>query len=356
VSRRPLVFLLACLAIGLSAQSAAALAPAGPRLAFSMVGSGALSGVYAVGPEGGQRRSLFVGSGRKRPLVWGRAAWAPDGSQLAIAGLTSRSGKSLPSQIFLLPAEGGRPEPLPGTREGQSPVFAPDGRTLAFAKERFVLHLNGKDELSYQSASVWLLDLKSGKTRQITPWRNRLAQVPSSFSPDGSVLALTRYVADRPPEAIGINLDRSAASVLVRGSAAEPMFSPDGSRIAYVTGPVRKVANHREHRGGSETARWIVRLGDIYSVRYGGGELRQLTDTPELIETEPSWDPSGQRLAYLEVDPFEAESGASDLGRRLRAINADGTCKTELLHVANSLLYGPSWQPGPGREAGPISC
>ncbi len=358
VSRRLLVLLVTCLAFGSLAQSVAALAPDGPRLAFSRLGPGSGGELYTAGPEGGQRRSLLPEKGRKRPLPWGKAAWSPDGSRLAISGLTlSQPGKSgYPSQLFLVSADGGEPEPLPGTREGASPVFSPDGRTLAFARERVVLRLNERNEIAYQSTSIWLLDLPSGNTRQITPWRNRLSQVPSSFSPDGSVLALTRHVADRPPEAIGISFDGSTASVLVRGSAIEPMFSPDGSRIAFVRGPIREVVRHREHRGGSETTRWIVRLGDLYSVRYGGGELRRLTETPKLIETEPSWDPSGQRLAYLEVDPFRAESGASDLGRRLRAINADGTCGTELLHFANSLLYGPSWQPGPGREAGPISC
>jgi hypothetical protein len=37
-------------------------------------------------------------------------------------------------------------------------------------------------------------------------------------------------------------------------------------------------------------------------------------------------------------------------------INADGTCSTLLLMSGRVLFSGPSWQPGPGREAGPISC
>jgi hypothetical protein len=52
--------------------------------------------------------------------------------------------------------------------------------------------------------------------------------------------------------------------------------------------------------------------------------------------------------------------GTSNL---LMEINADGTCATTVLgkpRPRNSLggaaLYAPTWQPGPGREAGPIAC
>lgn len=37
-------------------------------------------------------------------------------------------------------------------------------------------------------------------------------------------------------------------------------------------------------------------------------------------------------------------------------INADGTCEAEILSAPHIAFYGPTWQPGPGREAGRIEC
>lgn len=86
---------------------------------------------------------------------------------------------------------------------------------------------------------------------QLTPWRNRLAQIPSSFSPDGSRLAFTRYVADKPPEALAMEFNGSADTVLSR-NAIEPVYSPDGLRIAFLRGPVKTVTKRR-HDGSSSS-------------------------------------------------------------------------------------------------------
>ena len=37
-------------------------------------------------------------------------------------------------------------------------------------------------------------------------------------------------------------------------------------------------------------------------------------------------------------------------------INADGSCPTRILSVPGVAFLSPAWQPGPGREADPISC
>jgi hypothetical protein len=37
-------------------------------------------------------------------------------------------------------------------------------------------------------------------------------------------------------------------------------------------------------------------------------------------------------------------------------VNADGTCLTRLLSIEVGNFYGSAWQPGPGRQAGPIAA
>jgi len=43
-------------------------------------------------------------------------------------------------------------------------------------------------------------------------------------------------------------------------------------------------------------------------------------------------------------------------GDSIMEINADGSCRTKVLSVPKVTLFGATWQPGPGREAGPIAC
>jgi hypothetical protein len=37
-------------------------------------------------------------------------------------------------------------------------------------------------------------------------------------------------------------------------------------------------------------------------------------------------------------------------------VNADGSCPTKILSIPRTAVLNPIWQPGPGREAGPIAC
>jgi Tol biopolymer transport system component len=78
-----------------------------------------------------------------------------------------------------------------------------------------------------------------------------------------------------------------------------------------------------------------------------------LTDTPGNAEQSPSWDPSGERIAYLE---YEGES-AGESADAVKQINADGTCDSIVVPALKQTLVGPlAWQPGSGREAGRIFC
>lgn len=331
---------LAALALGVG--DAAAMVPEGPRLALSQVGPSFLGAkLITVGPTGADRRVLTGGTIKRPPYPLGRAAWSPDGSRLAIAAMTRlrATRKSLPIRLFELAADGGKPRPLKGTAGGSYPVFAPDGRTVAFAKDRYVVKLRDGFKF-YSHSSIWLLDIDTGKGRRLTPWRKNTSLEPSSFSPDGSVLAATRTVDGKRPEAIAVDVDDGKSSVLIPGSASEPVFSPDGARIAFLRGPARKFGKNQ----------------DLYTARPGGGEMRRLTKTPRLNEALPSWDPSGQRLAYGANGVISSAEALFSISGGIRTINADGTCATNLLEYDGAFLAAPTWQPGPGREAGPLSC
>lgn len=290
------------------------------------------------------------------PSPFAAPSWFADGSLLAYSG--QAPGRRL--AIFVVRADGTGPRQLPKTIGGRHPVVSADGRYIAFSRSRLVTpRFNPKRPLEslykdgFSSTSAWLLDRLGGGQRRLTPWRNGLHVEPSSFSPDGSTLALSRSERGES-EAIEIDLSDGAVTVIAR-RAKEPVYSPDGSRLAFVSYRDRNVAE-----GFGEP----VLAGELYVRPRAGGPPLRLTHTEEWQEAAPSWDPSGERLAYTQStgdEPFGL--GFTNV---IKQVNADGSCRQLLFGQVARLtpeefgpsvaINGPSWQPGPGREAGPIAC
>ncbi|MEX2448474.1 MAG: hypothetical protein WD404_07000 [Solirubrobacterales bacterium] len=151
---------------------------------------------------------------------------------------------------------------------------------------------------------------------------------------------------------MALHLGSADVRVIARNAEA-PVFSPDGSRIALLGYP-------NGNRIG-RNKKGLPQNTDLYVKSIGERRLRRLTNTVYRWESKPSWDPSGERLAYArnstnEVLPF----GFSNV---VMEINRDGTCGRKLFDPRreskgpfNASVYGPAWRPGPGREAGRIAC
>jgi Tol biopolymer transport system component len=189
--------------------------------------------------------------------------------------------------------------------------------------------------------------------RQLTEWANGVEDLPSSFSPDGSVLGLTHRDTTRDrADAVALRLDGRGSLVLAR-DAGWPRYSPDGSRIAYLG--IRRVGDTSCcERGDGFSV-------DLYMMNADRSSRLRLTGTPAVAERPASWDPSGQRLVYTTKSaPTERASG--DLEAAVMQINADGTCRSRISAPAPRAggpqvsFQDPSWQPGLGREAGRIAC
>jgi Tol biopolymer transport system component len=156
------------------------------------------------------RRTLTVvdtdGSGNSRALapmldVLGSADWSPDGKWLLVTGIPVEPGKDARQGIFKVPADGAGPPVLVVSGKFSSPVWSPDGSTIHYSGEdlggvaplmsvhegssptklnarmsavvgnhRFlpdgtgVVFVQG----TVRSPDFWLLDLKTGQTRQLT--------------------------------------------------------------------------------------------------------------------------------------------------------------------------------------------
>ena len=360
-----LIALAAALVLTLMCTLAAA-SPPGPRLAVVKLRKPGWTQLLTVDPLGGARESLHALSESNAPpavYVWSAPSWSPDGTQIAFTVLNEvlpefgRTGTSL----ALISADGGPVTAIPDTANGFEPVFSPDGHTIAFARQREFHTSKRRDaDGDFESVSVWLADLETGKSRPLTPWRNGVFLFPSSFSPDGSRLALSRRVDGQALEAAEIDLGGNPTRVFAR-NAYEPVYSPDGHSVAFLRGPVKEVTRHFSRNG---RLRLAALMTDISIVSPPESLPRRVTHTKRAVEEAPRWDPSGRRLAYTEWRPFDYGSKSASLqeaigfgfGKAVRMINADGTCPTTVLSGLLSMDYAAVWQPGPGREAGRIEC
>lgn len=346
------VLLAVCTLMALPGAAQAEV-PSGPRLTFLEAGAFSFK-LISADPRGGDQQVIVGGSLKSRflPFPFSPPTWSGDGTRVAFTGITSSGRKAL-LDVYDAAGDGTGVTKLPRTRDGLDPVLAPDGRTLAFARERereARRPHRGKVTV-FRSVSIWLLDLESGAVRQLTPWRNGLFSSPSSFSPDGSTLAITRELSKahtkRRIAAVAVRLDGAGSTVLAE-NAGDAVYSPDGTRLAMVTiGTPRTIGSKGESLTYSPT--------DLAVAAADGSGLTKLTRTRNL-ELRPSWDPSGQRLAYTLLQASVGEAHFLGAGDSIMEVNADGTCKTKALSIPSATLYGATWQPGPGREAGPIAC
>lgn len=337
--RRAALLTLATFAAIVVTQAGAA-APAGPRLAIVAHNSCCGTELITVGPTGELPRRL-IAAPRNFLVASDRPSWSGDGSLLAFRA--SRFGVEGQVAAFVKADGSGLRMFSRVVLEGES-VVSPDGETIAFQRMQLVKVLPGRENYLFKSA-IWLLDVKDGSLRQLTRWRAGTSVWPSSYSPDGSIIAAGSF-GRRGFRAVAIDSRSGRLSLLVR-DALEPTYSPDGTRLAFV-----RLPNWLSPRRDDATSQPV---SELLVARADGSGQKLLLRKRGLIAW-PSWDPSGSRLAFTRSSVDSPRSRTPLEGDKVMAINTDGTCLTKVFSDPELTLYGSAWQPGIGREAGPIIC
>jgi dipeptidyl aminopeptidase/acylaminoacyl peptidase len=294
--------------------SSPALSPDGKWVAF--VGRRAdptedkfVSSIWLAAVDGGEPARLFTTTGNAQSPVW-----SPSGESLAYLINTGKG-----SQIFVASLAGGEPRPLTsGEQSCAEPCWSPDGTRIAFVRgvkpkattenkaapvviRDIYYKSDGAGLLGDVRRHVYVVDVATGAERQITDgdWHD----AEPRWSPDGKRIA---FISERHRarwnrygrSAIWIvdaNGGRARRLTPDDGNVAGPRFSPDGRTIAY-TGRLVGGSSYRNH---------AVLLVDTR----GDSKPRALTDRHDLtvgnmtrLGSHIEWSPNGKSIVFLGLE------------------------------------------------------
>jgi Tol biopolymer transport system component len=225
------------------------------------------------------------------------------------------------------------------------PTYSTDGSVLAY--------------LSYEGSANLVVLGANGTSSKVVLVDEPPTSVSYALSPDGSKVAWFKPVPpgaaeslppDNGPAASDSGLELWVAPIaggpgnrIVPGSNvpnefyASPLWSPDGTRIAFGS-YVADTKTGERHRSA------------IYAVAADGSNLRRLTTRPAILDDAMSWSPDGRFLAYLGIPDSPTPSRATGSGlstslpRDIFLIGADGTGDRSLTNTP-AFESQPAWSP-----------
>ena len=240
---------------------------------------------------------------------------SPDGKLVAyVVTNVDQKQNRRHSAIWMAVTDGSR-TPWPFTTSPQNasaPRWSPDGRFLAFLAAR-----PPADGAAESRAQVYVLPLDGGEARRITNLKNGVSTY--TWSPDGTRFACTSrsgpsdarpdakdhsdvrhyshisykfndtgWFDDRRSHIWVVGLQTGEAKMITSGddwNDTDPQWSPDGSRIAFVSNRTGKEYDNN-------------RNSDVWVIPAGGGELVRISDHPEE-DNRPRWSPDGKTIAFV---------------------------------------------------------
>ena len=327
-------------------EQAPAWSPDGRHIAFTRPGEG----IVVVSPLGGGERKV---ADTRAPLLLQTMAWTPDAQSLIVSEMTS----PICASLFVISIATGQKTrltspPEPSIGDGW-PAVSPDGRTVAFARYSqdttaniYVVPATGGEprQVTADKASIfglaWSTDAElvfsSDRGGSSRLWR--VSVKPSSNPPvaeleiageDARFPSFSRSAIAAPPrlayQRLVENLDIRRAEVVGEGtpqhalqssqpfiastkSEDHPRYSPDGTRIAFVS-----------RRSGTHEI-WLCASDATNPVR--------LTSMGGPIVVGPQWSPDGRRIAFFATTgpagTYVTYVADADGGRPSRLTRTDG--------------------------------
>ncbi len=277
------------------------LSPDGSRVAFTRIvvdekRTGYETSIWTVASDGNEPPVRMTnGKHDSSPR------WSPDGRHLAFArgGDKDESGKPRPAQIAILPLAGGEAWTITDLPKGASnPVWAPDSKHIAF------LSRTTPEDIAKAARKKKRTDTVANEKDKKNETTKNTAQPPDpepESEHESDVHVITRavyrsndsgYLDPKRHTHIWVLTIPTTSDELTKPlqlttgefNEREPLWSPDGSRIYFIT--VRIDEPYYE-----------LPTTDIYSVPSSGGGLQKVATLPMAI-SELALSPDGRRFAF----------------------------------------------------------
>jgi tricorn protease len=329
--------------------------PDGALIAFSATYDGNTD-VYVVNADGGESTRLTY-----HPAPDIVVGWSPDGARVLFR--STRSSFSRFSRLYTVSKDGG-PATEVALPRGYTGSFSPDGARLAYvpndpANEIWKRYRGG------ETSEIWLATVSDASIERI-PRENSNDNYPmwvgstvyflsdrngptTLFAYDTREKSVTQVVTNT-----GLDIKSASAGpdVLVYEQfGALYLFDPSSktstripvtvaSDLSAVRPHYVPVAQSIATANLSPTgARAVFEArGEIVTVPAAKGDVRNITNTPGVMERDPVWSPDGRSIAY-----FSDASGEYTL--HIAPQNGVGTPKIIALGDAPSFYYAPRWSP-----------
>lgn len=252
---------------------------------------------------------------------------APGDPAVAEGRILFDSDRTGSFEIFAMAADGADVVQLTDDPDQDAfwPRLSPDRKRILFYRVPAGSH-NEKGE--YQETSLWMMRADGGAPTLVLPqhafgWHQ---QGHAEWAPDGQSLVMFAGRNSNPQIWVTDTVGRLPQQLTDEpGTNVDPVYSPDGTTIAYVGCPARICLPSDQ---------------EIYTIPAVGGQRQRLTDDG-IRDHDPYYSPDGSRLAFL------SQTGRGGAGRpagvwNIRLMDAGGNRVTMLTDDGN-INSKPSW-------------
>ncbi len=222
-----------------------------------------------------------------------------------------------------------------------APEISPDGRSVAYT-----IRETNWDENLYET-EIWIADVRTGSLRQLTNAK-KSSQSPA-WSPDGSRLA---FVSDRTDKRqiyiINPNAGEAEPLTTLEDGVGSFSWAPDGKSIAYAaTEPKSAEMKEREKKYGEfQIVDQEHRMTHLFVIDLASRATRTLTSGAFTVGSF-QWSPDGRAIAFdHRLNSSPASSGSADISI---VTLADGAVRN--LVTQEGPDSNPVWSPDGSRIA-----
>ena len=306
---------IVAVAAALAASAARAASPG--RIAYLATGGDPPipNEIFSINPDGSDATQLTDLDPSQGMWDHDAPAYSPDGTQIAYA-----RNASCGHELFVMSADGTNPRQLTSFGCGgwaTMPAWSADGSKLAFVAQ-----------VGPGILQLYTIGADGAGLRRLTNGDGYVWK--PTWAPDGTRIAYTQMdVTGSIAQIAVINADGTNPHLLTTDYDPNfwgnlmPSWSPDGATIAFAS----------DHPDGTR---------GIDLIAPDGSNRRRLPESVLYAES-PVWSPDGRQIAFSGFDPSYSPDG----NREIVVIDADGGNAHNITNTPDLDETAPTWQPLP---------